>query len=125
MGADDAARVQGVRGPGGGGAGALREGVVGQRDVLALDGQRRRHRALDVGGGSADELLQRQPRHPQLAAIHARQGRAAAAARAAAGSASAIRVSASSSCEAERNQASNTLGGSATPASSMAWKNAG
>ena len=41
------------------------------------------------------------------------------------GSARATRPSASSSCAAVRNHASKTLGGSETPASSIAWKNAG
>ena len=49
----------------------------------------------------------------------------AAAARAAAGRASRMRPTASSSCAAVRNHASNTDGGSATPASSIAWKNGG
>jgi len=50
---------------------------------------------------------------------------ACAAARAAAGSASTILDTAASSCAADTNQASNTDGGSETPASSMAWKNGG
>ena len=60
-----------------------------------------------------------------VAQAPAQAGRAAAAARAAAGSASRIRARAASSCAAVRNHASNTLGGSETPASSIAWKNGG